>query len=672
LRTTQPFGLSHSWHTIVGKTIRANGRIYTVIGIMPPGFRFPIGWLRADVEIWAPLVFLPADRNDRRSTPLDVVARLAPGVTWLQAQAAIDVVSRQLSTAYPETNKNWGANLMPLNDRGITDWRALLIFMSMAVGIVLLIACANVANLLLARSVTRRRELALRAALGATRLRLFRQLLTEGITLSMCGGVLGILTAYWGVRLIAALAPTSELPELTNVAFDGRVFVFLMATSFAAGLFFSLAPAVTYSATSLSVAIQEGARSSSTVHQSRLKTAFVIGEIALTLALSVCAAALVHSLESYMSRDPGFDPDHVLAMRLVLAEEKYKTPPQWAAFYTQLAEEISSIPGIQAVAFGSSAPMEQSGDVFRYEIPGKPSKLGSDSPLVEYWRICPSYFGGTGIRLESGRSFSAGDSASAAPVAIVNQTFARKEFADRNPIGQWVLLRGDVNQSVNGDDHPRRVQIVGVVHDEREYTMFHDTPSMLYTPVAQDPEPSMALLVKTTIGESVAISAVRQRLLKIDPDQPIYNIRPLTHIVSEMHALFRFNTLMLATFALLATLLSLTGICGVVSYSVAQRTREFGIRVTLGSSRWRLFGLVLGQATILSVCGIAIGVAAAAPLLHFLARTIKTSMFIDLVATGPLLFVAVGGAIIAVSLMATYIPASRATRVDPIIALRCE
>jgi len=657
---------------IVGKTIRANGRIYTVIGVMPPGFRFPIGWLRTDVEIWAPLAFQPADRIDRRSTPLDVVARLAPGVTLRQAQSAIDVVSRRLSLVYPETNRNWGANLMPLEDRGISDWRALFVFMSMGVGLVLLIACANVANLLLARSVTRQRELGLRAALGAGRLRLFRQLLTEGSVLSVCGGALALLAAYWGVHIISVLAPTSDIPELANIAMDGRVLTFLAAVSLASGLLFSLAPAVTYSARSPMAVIQEGAHSSPSVHQSRLRTALVTGEIALTLALLVCAGALVRSLETYMSKDPGFDPDHVLVMHLVLELEKYKEPSQWAVFCAQLEQEVSSLRGVDAAATGSGAPMEQTGDVFRYEIPGKPSKLSGESSLVEYWRISPSYFRATGMRLEAGRPFDAGDTASASPVAIVNQTFARREFGERNPIGQWVLLRGDVNQSVNGDDHPRRVQIIGVAHDEREYTMLRGAPSMLYAPMAQDPQPSIALLVRTNLSESALLATVRQRLLKMDPDQPVYNIRPLAEIVREMHALFRFNTLMLASFALLAALLSLTGIYSVISYSVAQRTREFGIRISLGSTRWRLFGLVLRQATVLGLGGIALGSAAAVPLLRLLARTIKLSMFIELVASGPELLVAMGGTMLAVSLLATYIPARRATRVDPTIALRCE
>jgi putative ABC transport system permease protein len=560
---------------------------------------------------------------------------------------------------------------MPLNDRGISDWRGLFFFMSMGVGLVLLIACANVANLLLARSVTRRRELALRTALGAGRFRLFRQLLTEGTVLSVFGGALGLLIAYWGVHIISAFAPTSEIPEMANIAIDGRVLTFLAAVSLAAGLLLSLAPAVTYSCRSLSVAIQEG-RHSSSVYQSRLKAAFVIGEIGLTLALLVCAGALVRSLETYMNKDPGFDPDHVLVMRLVLEHEKYKEPSQWAAFCQQLEQEVSSLPGIDVAATGSGAPMEQTGDVFRYEIPGKSSRLSGESPLVEYWRISPNYFRAAGMRLEAGRSFDAGDTASASPVAIINQTFARREFGGRSPLGQWILLRGDVNLSVNADDHLRRVQIVGVAHDEREYTMYKDPPSMLYAPMAQDPQPDIALLVRANMSDSALISTVRQALLKIDPDQPLYNVRSLTEIFREVHALFRFNTLLLGSLALLATLLSLTGIYSVISYSVAQRTREFGIRISLGSTRWRLFCLVLRQATTLGVCGIAIGLAAAVPLLRLLARIIKVSMFIDLAANGPGLLLAMTGTMLTVSLLATYIPAHRATRVDPTIALRSE
>jgi predicted permease len=658
---------------IIGKTFRANQKTYTVIGVTPPGFRFPIGWLLSEVEVWTPLALEAVEKSNRKDINLDVIARLRPNATVAQAQASLETVARQLAQAYPETNKDWGVNVILLSDRGTSDLRSLFGFLSLAVGLVLLIACANVANLLLARSLERQKELTVRTALGARRSRLVRQLTTEGILLSFTGGILGIGLAYLGVRVLAAVAPTMELPDLKHATLNAPVLAVSLLLSVLTGFLFSIFPALTVSSLSLHATLQATGRlSTTTAHGNRAKAALMVGELALTLALLMCAGGVLESFHHYMNIDPGFEPRNVLTMRMLLPKQKYPQPQERAAFYNEVVEGIKAIAGVTDAAAGSGAPMEGAGSVQRYYVAGRPAPRAIDfRAMCEYFRATPSYFRTAGMRLLRGRDILPTDSEGKPAVAVVNEEFVRREFSNSDPIGQRVILGGDINNSAAMETQGTALEIVGVVHDTKEYGLYHMTPAMIYTPLSQAPDNSMALLVKTAAAPDYILREVRRRIARLDPDQAIYNTRSLEDIFRETHAFFRFNTLLLSVFALMALVLSIVGIYGVIAYAVGQRTREFGIRLALGASRRRIMLLVLRQSMWMSAFGIAVGAALSWPALRLLTRTLK-DLRLDLTGSGPALFASVCAGMALTMLVAAFIPARRATKADPMQALRCE
>ena len=659
---------------IVGKTIRANDQTYTVTGVMPKGFRFPIGWVPTDVQVWTPLLLSPAERTSRKEISLDVVGRLRPGVTLAQAQASLAAVAAQLARTYPETNKDWGVNLMPLADRGVRAYRGLFTLLSLAVALVLLIACANVANLLLARGMERQKELTVRAALGARRGRLVRQLMTEGILLSFLGGLLGIGLGFLGTRALASLAPVADLPDLQHLTVRAPVLLLSLGLSIATGVLFSMLPAITLSRTRLHGTLQETGRANTgTVRGHRLKAALVTGEVALTLALLLCAGDILNSFFSYMRIDPGFDVQNVLTMRLSLPRQKYKSPQQWAGFFNRAVEEVKTIPGVTAAAAGSGAPMEGAGSVLRFHIGGGHARATFDEGnMTEYFRMSPDYFHTAGMRLLHGRSLLPSDTQKAPAVAVINETLARTQFGDADPIGKRIFLDGDVNESAAAITTGPPLEIVGVVRDTKEYGLFQITPQMIYVPMAQDPEPAMSLVVKSTTDPGSLAAEIRSKVAKLDPDQPVYNVRSLKEIFRNEHAFFRFNTLLLAVFAGMALVLSLIGIYAVMAYAVSQRAREFGIRMALGSPRGRIVGLVLRQGVWMGLIGIACGLALSWPATKLLARALNESMFLKLVHIGPVLFPALCAGMVLTMLLACVLPARHATRADPLDALRSE
>jgi putative ABC transport system permease protein len=659
---------------VVGKTMRANDQTYTVVGVMPEGFRFPIGWVSSDVEVWTPLVLSDAQRISRKDIVLMVIARLRSGISLAQAQAGLGAVSQRLAQAWPETNKDWGVNVTPMADAGVSDYRGLFILLSVAVGLVLLIACANVANLLLARGMERQKELTVRAALGARRSRLVRQLMTEGVLLSFSGGLAGIGLGYLGTWALASLAPVTDLPDLQHMKLRAPVLLLSLGLSIMTGVVFSVLPAITLSRTRLHGTLQETGRSSTgTVRGQRLKAALVAGEVALTLALLLCAGDILNSFFSYMRIDPGFDVRNVLTMRLSLPRQKYRDAGEWAAFFNRTVEEVTTIPGVQAVAAGSGAPMEGAGAVLRFHIAGKsvPGGINEDS-IAEYFRITPGYFRTTGMRLVRGRNVLDSDLRGGPGVAVVNERFAHKEFGNSDPIGKRIFLDGDVNESAAASTTGPPLEIVGVVRDTKEYGLFQITPQMIYVPMAQDPEPAMSLVVKSAADPGSLATEIRSRVAKLDPDQPVYNVRSLKEIFRNEHAFFRFNTMLLAVFAGMALVLALIGIYAVMAYAVSQRAREFGIRMALGSPRGKIVGLVLRQGVWMGLIGIACGLALSWPATGLLARVLNESMFLRLVRTGPVLFPVLCVGMGLTMLLACVLPARRATRADPLEALRCE
>lgn len=658
---------------ILGNTIAADGRKYTVIGVMPKRFRFPIGWLSSDVEIWKPLALDNSQRFSRSEITLEVVARLRADMTVARAEKSLNIIAGRLAHTYPETNKDWGVHLMPLADRGTSDFRGMFILLSIAVSLVLLVACANIANLLLARGTERQKELTVRSALGAQKSRLVRQSITEGVLLSFCGGLLGIEIAYLAIRSLKLLAPM-ELPDLQQAALNGPVIMVSVGLSVLSGFLFSVLPAVTLSRRSLHGNLQETGRSTTgTIRIARMKASLVIGEVALTLALLLCAGDILNTFFSYMRVDPGFDPKNVLTMRISLSKHKYGNAQQWTAFFNRVVVEVGAIPGVTAAAAGTNAPMAGGGAILRFHVAGASAIADiNEHSIAQYCRITPDYFRVTGISLRRGRGLQVSDKEGRARVAVVNETFARQQFGDRDPIGKRIILDGDVNASAAAKAAGPPLEIVGVVRDTKEYGLFESTPQMIYVPLAQDPESAAFILFKTTLDPSGVLAEARSRVAKLDPDQPVYSIRTLKQIVLEESAFFRFNTVLLTGFAALALVLSVIGLYGVIAYTVTQRWREFGIRLALGSPRHEILLLVLRQGIWLTAVGISLGLVLTWPATRLLARTLKESMRLTLTSTGPKLFPALCAAIVLTMMLACIVPARRATKADPMQALRCE
>lgn len=663
---------------VVGRTIRANDQTYAVIGIMPPDFRFPIGWVLNDMELWTPLIFTSAERFSRTEMTLSVIARLRHGATLAQGQASPNAIAQRLSREYPETNKDWGVNLIRLSDRGGSQFRQLFVYLSVAVGFVLLIACANVANLLLARGMQRQRELSVRTALGARRGRLVRQFVTEGVLLSLAGGLLGVGFGCAGIRVLSALAPAVALPELKQMTLNLQVLAIALGVSMLTGLLFSVLPALIVSGVSPQGAMQETGRSNTGTRQSnRLKAMLIVGEVALTIVLLMCAGDILNSFLVYMRIDPGFDIQNVLVMRLTLPQKRYSHPRQQSEFVARAVQEIGSLPGVSAAAAGSGAPLEEGSILWFHTADGRSSgvtKGSTNHEMVDCYRITPDYFRATGIRLLRGRGVLSSDQDSQPAVAVVNETFARKEFGDADPIGRRVFLDGDLNASATATATAtaQPIETVGVVRDTKDSGLFHDTPAILFAPLAQAPEPSVSLVVKSGVAPKDIVPEIRSRIAQLDPDQAVYNIRSMDDIFREWHALFRFNTLLLTAFAAIAPILSMIGIYGVIAYTVTQRTREFGIRMALGAPRRRILMLVLKQSLWMSFAGTVLGAALAWPATRLLSRTLQQSMYMTLTRTSPLLFPVLCAGLVLIMLLMSLLPARRATQVEPMQSIACE
>jgi putative ABC transport system permease protein len=465
-----------------------------------------------------------------------------------------------------------------------------------------------------------------------------------------------------------------ELRDLKHMTLDGPVLLLSLGLTTLTGFLFGILPALTLSSVSLQGTMQEAGRGSAgTVHGSRLKGVLVAGEVALTLALLLSAGDVLNSFFTYMRIDPGFDPHNVLTMHMALPKHRYRNPKQWTAFFQHAVQQVGTIPGVTLAAAGSGAPMEGDGSILRFHIDGDKAAVGiGDRGILEHLSVTPDYFRVTGMSLVRGRGPLASDNATTPPVAVINETLARKQFGNADPIGRRIFLDGDVNQSAVVDTQGPALEIVGVVRDIKEYGLFQITPQMIYVPMAQDPDPSMSLLAKTTVPTETILSAIRERMARLDPSQPVYNVSSLKEILWNEHAFFRFNTLLIGVFAAMATLLSLVGIYGVVTYGVRQRTREFGIRVALGCTRKSILLLVLRDAAWMALGGIAVGLGLAWPSVRLLTRALHQSMFLTLARTGPLLFPLLCAAILLTLLIACLIPAWSAMRADPMQALRCE
>lgn len=638
---------------IVGQTLTLSGQPYTVVGVMPAGFEFPDD----TTDFWVPMAFTAGERQNHGGHYIAAIATLKPGVPVEQAQASLATIAQRLAQQYPDTNAGWSVKVMPMQEYFVRDIKPALLVLLWAVAVVLLIACANVANLLLVRAAARQKEISIRAALGASRGRVVRQLLTESVLLAIVGGVVGLALAYGGLILLLALAPEG-LPRIKEVAIDKIALGFTFSLTMLTGVVFGLVPALQASRPNLNETLKEGGRGGSEGRKrQRLRSTLVVVEIAMALVLLVCAGLLIKSFARLQGINPGFNPKNVLITSIGLPQAKYKEENQQVAFYNQLLAGISTLPGVQAAGVTQSLPL--GGDyILGFYIQGRPPYKPGEGPSTNYYAVSPDYFKAMGIPLLRGRIFNDRDVQGAPHVAIINETMAKRFFADEDPIGKRIHV-------TNGPETFR--EIVGIVGDVRQYGLDRTAPLQTYEPYMQAPFSGVSVVVRTA-GDPTNISAgVRGQVMTVDKDQPVSNIRTMDQIVSSSVADRRFSMLLLGVFAAVAMILAAVGIYGVMAYSVSQRTHEIGIRLALGATARDVLRLVVGQGMVLAIVGVAVGVATS-----FAATRLISTMLFNVSTTDAVIFIGIPLVLGAVALLACLIPARRATKVDPIVALRCE
>ncbi|MEW6128150.1 MAG: ABC transporter permease [Acidobacteriota bacterium] len=641
---------------IINQKIILDGQPYTVVGVMPAGFKF----LEWQSELWIPLAFTPQQAQNRGGHNISlVVGRLKPDITHEMARVEMSALASRLEMQYPEVNAGWNVILMPLLDATVRTIKPALLLLLAAVAFVLVIACVNVANLLLAKAAVRQREIAIRTALGAGRFRIIRQLLTESVLLAIVGGTAGLLLANWGLQLLLQLAP-QDLPRVANVSLDARVLAFSAVITLLTGILFGLVPALHASKPNLQEPMKDASRGlTAGGNRQRMRSSLVVVEIAAALVLLVGAGLMLKSFWRLLQVDPGFAPEQALTMTVALPQNKYGDGTRQTAFFQQLLDNVKALPGVESVGAASHIPLDGNDSVVSYEVKGQPPAPPGSFTSANYFIIEGDYFGAMGIPLRKGRVFSEHDTKDAPLVVMINETFARKNFPDENPIGK----------SLNFDsaDNPVYREIIGVVGDVKYYGLDREATQQLYFPASQEPERKMTLVARTA-GDPLALTtAIRNQVHHLDKNQPVSDIKTLAQLVSTSIVSQRFSIWLLGIFATVALVLAAVGIYGVLSYVVAQRTHEIGIRMALGAGRREVFRLVVGHGMQLTMIGVVAGLSVA----FVLTRLMATLLF-NVSATDPLTYTLIGLLLVVVALLACYIPARRATRVDPLVALRHE
>ena len=633
---------------LVGKNITLDGEGFTVIGIMPQNFQFP--YRQSYTELWIPINVGPQLTNDRGTHFLFVTGRLKQGATIDTASREMDLIAKRLEQQYPQ-NKGRGVKLTPLNEVVVGSARSSLLILLGAVGLVLLIACANVANLLLARAASRSREVAIRMALGAGRGRLIRQFLTESVILALTGGAAGLLFATWGTGLLVELA-AKQIPRSWEIGLDWRVFAFLVIVCIVTGIGFGLAPALAASGSDVQTSMKEsGGRGSAGRNHGRLRDALVVAEIALAFVLLIGAGLMIRALYSLQRTNTGLVAENVLTLTMTLPESRYGTADASARHYREIEESISQIPGVTSVAFINLLPIQNWGRNGNMSVDGRPPDQSGNDPLVELRVVTPSYFRTMGIPILKGREFNPQDQKGSTDVALINQTAARNYFPNEDPLGR------KTNRGI----------IVGVVADVRQEGLDQPPAAELYQALAQHPQIAMSLAVRSQLPPDAVTGAVREAIRHVDPLQAVFNVKSMNRVIADSLQQWNLYSWLLGLFAGLALVLAMAGIYGVISYAVTARTQEFGIRLALGADGRRLIGLVLGHGSILIAIGLIVGVGGAIALTRLL-----KSLLAGVSPFDPATFAAAGLLLAAIAFLGCLVPARRAMRVDPMIALRAE
>jgi putative ABC transport system permease protein len=644
----------HSDPSAVGQTLTVNGIPRTIVGVVPHEVSDMVA-----ADLWLPTAINPSG-NERKNHTYGIVARLKPGVTMEQARAEMTMIAQRLEQQYPATNSGWGVRVFPMAEMYSGKIRPVLLVLLGAVGLLLLIACANLANLLLARAAARQKEIAIRGAMGAGRMRIVRQLMTESLVLAFAGGFVGLILAWVSVRLLRGVIP-DMFPTMKQMTFDWRVLLFTFGICIVTCLLFGLVPALKVSRVELNTTLKEaGGRSDSAGGSQRIRGTLLASEVALAVLLSVSAGLLMRSFVRVMSVNPGLRTENILTMNISLPEVKYAKPEQRMTFFKTVVERLQALPGVRSAGAVQFLPLRVSILSFRigvsgFQIQGHPVLPENEELLADYRPVTDGYFNTLGIALRQGRLFDEHDTLESKRVAIVNEAMVRRHFINENPIGQ-VVVTGHTP-----------MEIVGVVGDAKLYGLDAPVEPAIYVAHTQQPNFDMGLVVRTQGDPAAMTAAVRSEILKLDPEQPISDVRTMDKVLSDSLMLRRVSMLMICVFAGLALALATVGIYGLTAYSVSQRTHEIGLRTALGANQLQILRLVVGRGLIISLIGAVVGLVAAFQMTRVLA-----GMLYGVTATDPIVFVSVPLLLIGVSLVASYVPARKAARIEPLEALRYE
>jgi putative ABC transport system permease protein len=648
---------------VLGRTLTLNGNSHEIIGIMPKDFNFPEGTMMPAYlqfppkpELWTPLAFSDEVAKDRSTFNLATIAHLKPGVTLPQAQVDMNRIAASIDEQYRK-KAGYGTVLVEMREQLVGDVRTALLVLLGAVGFVLLVACVNVSNLQIARSIKRQKEFALRSALGGGRDRLVRQLLTESLMLALPGGLLGLLFAYFGMRLLLSISPDS-LPRAAEIVIDARVLAFTFGATMVTGIIAGLAPALQATQTDLNSLLRDEARGSTASSSSRrTRDLLVVAEVSLSLVLLIGAGLLVRSFVLLQQVKLGFKPDNLLTLHIDLPDDRYPEDHMNLVFFNNLLPRLGALPGVEGVGIVSNLPLSGAAMSTTFTIEGRPVALASERPGADYTIASPGFFTTLGIPTLRGRAFNDQDTETSQSVALINQAMARRFWPDADPIGQTI--------SVSVGKYKAQRQIVGVVGDVRLTALTDQPRPEMYVPLAQHPDGYMFMVARVRSNPLGIVSSVRHEVLALDKDQPITEIRSMDQVISDSQSKRRFNLLLLCLFAALALVLTVVGVYGVVSNSITQRVREIGVRAALGASPAQILKLIIRQGMLPALIGIATGLLGA-----FAVTRLMSSMLYQISTTDATVFVSATFALTVVALLAIYIPAHRAARIEVVQALR--